>query len=790
MTDSPVAASYSTSSSATHGSLGRSEPKVDAGAKTTGEAVYVEDAAPSDALYAKVVFTNRVHARLIDLDLSACKAAPGVVTVVTADDVVVNEYGLTMYDQPVLIGRSSRSGDEPGQGTGEALVPADVSRWEADHLAVVVAESAEQAAHAATLIEATWEALPEVTDIDAALADGAAVLHPERPGLAAGPNAYQHYVVRHGEVAEAMATADVIIEATYEVPHQEHAYLQTEAGLAYIDGEGRITVETGGQWTHEDRQQVAHALGVDEDEIRIIYRAIGGAFGGKEDMSLQIVLALAVRKLQTMGVHRPVVSRWSREESIIGHHKRHRGRIHTRWGAAADGRLLAVEADCFLDAGAYNYTSNKVLGNLHLTVAGPYVIPNARIDSWAVYTNTVPGGAFRGFGGPQGCFVAESQMNRLAEACGIDPVEIRRRNMVVDGSLGITGTPLPAGVSLGEVVEACAQEAAWTTPLPPVEPVASFATLPGSADMLRRGRGFACGYKNIGFSFGFPERSEATIVLHGPDDGRDPGVGDGPNDGSRPERAEVFLAGADVGQGAHTAFLQMTAEAVGLGVESVHGTFSDTASSGDSGSASASRLSFMTGNAILGAAEEADKAWRDGHRPAIGRFRYVPPPTEPLDPEGRPTTPNFAYGYVAEAVDLSVDVATGHIVVHDVVCSVDVGRIINRQLVEGQVEGAIVQAHGYALSERLVLEGGRIQNPRFSGYLIPGIGDIPQRVRTVLLEVPDPVGPFGVRGMAEMPYLPYAPAVTAALHDATGVWFDSFPLTPPAVRARLVEAGF
>ncbi len=258
--------------------------------------------------------------------------------------------------------------------------------------------------------------------------------------------------------------------------------------------------------------------------------------------------------------------------------------------------------------------------------------------------------------------------------------------------------------------------------------------------------------------------------------------------------AELYLAGADVGQGAHTAFLQMAAEATGLPVDAITPTYSDTATTGDSGSASASRLSWMTGNAILGAAEEAEKAWRDGERPAIGAFRYTPPPTEMLDPDGAPTTPNFAYGYVAEAVDLSVDIETGHIVVHDVVVASDVGRIINRALVEGQVEGAVVQAHGYTFSENLHVVDGRVRNPRFSGYLIPGIGDIPEQVRSVLLEIPDPRGPFGVRGMAEMPLMPYAPAVVAALYDATGVWFDSFPADsaegasrPPLPRPRLTD---
>jgi len=747
--------------------LGDSLVKADAADKTRGTSLYAQDLRSDHALEAMVVFTNQPHARILSLDTSAAEALDGVVAVVTAVDVPVNEYGLTMNDQPVLIGPHNN---------GRSEVPCDVSRWEADHLAVVVAETTDIARAAAALIEAEWEALPIVSDIDAALAPGAPLVHPETPAKA---NDYYHYVVRNGDadaVAAAFDSAHVVIEGTYELPYQEHAFLQTEAGLAYLDSEGRVTVETAGQWTHEDQEQVAHALDLPLDRARVIYRTIGGAFGGKEDMSVQIVLALAVQMLSAQGIERPIRTEWSREESIVGHHKRHRGRVQARLAADAEGRILAVEADAHLDAGAYNYTSNKVLGNLHLTVAGPYEVPLARIDSWAVYTTTVPGGAFRGFGGPQGCFVAESQMNKLAAELGLDPVEVRRRNLLREGSIGITGTELPPGVSLPEVVDACADAAGWSNPKADPVAVPAFASLPSSAATARRGRGFACAYKNIGFSFGFPERSEARIVLNG--------------EGGEPSTAELYLAGADVGQGAHTAFVQMAAEATGLSPDVITPTFSDTATTGDSGSASASRLSWMTGNAILGAAEEAEKAWQDGQRPAVGDFRYTPPPTEMLDPAGAPSTPNFAYGYVAEAVDLSVDVETGHIVVHDVVVASDVGRIINRALVEGQVEGAVIQAHGYALSENLHVADGRVLNPRFSGYLIPGIGDIPEQVRSVLLEIPDPRGPFGVRGMAEMPLIPYAPAIVAALHDATGVWFDSFPLTPPKVRSQLRDAGF
>ena len=676
----------------------------------------------------------------------------------------VNEYGLTVYDQPVFISI---------EHTGRSDVRCDVSRWEADHLALVVAETAEAADEGASAIDAEWTSLPVIDNIDEALADGAPVLHPEN---GASSNAYYSYRIRKGDMAAGWSAAAAVVEATYELPYQEHAFLQPEAGLAYIDTEGRVTVEVAGQWTYEDQEQIAHALDLTPGEVRVIYPAIGGAFGGREDMSVQIVLALAAWRLAARGERRPVAAQWSREESIVGHHKRHRGRIRARWGADADGRIVAVESEAWLDAGAYNYTSNKVLGNCHIGQAGPYEVPNAHIDSHAVYTNSVPGGAFRGFGGPQAAFAAECQMNKLAEQLGLNPVEIRRRNTIRDGSIGITQTPMPDGVTLPQVIDRCEAEATFAAPLRSAPPFSPFATLAPATAQLARGRGFACAFKNVGFSFGFPERCDARVVLHGD------------ADAAEPERAELFHGGADVGQGAHTAFVQMAADAAGLAVEKVQGHFSDTSSSGDSGSASASRLTFMAGNSILGAVEEADKAWREGDRPAEGRFRYVPPPTEALDPDTGRCVPNFSYGYVAQAVEITVDRETGHIVVDRVVSTHDVGRAINPALVVGQIEGAVVQAHGYVLSERLHVEGARIRNPRLSTYLIPGIGDIPTEIESVVLELADPLGPWGARGMAEMPLMTYAPAIVAALHDATGVWFDTFPLTPDRVRAGLLAA--
>ncbi len=751
------------------GGLGQSPPRADGPAKVSGLAGYPADRIPADALWAFAVFTDQPHARLRRLDLSSAERSPGVVAVLGSADVPCNEYGLTKFDQPVFIGLSH---------TGRSLVHCDVSRWEADHLALIVAESLDAAREAAAAIDVEWDLLPVVADIDTALAPGAPLVHAYD---GAGSNLYESMRTRKGDLAAGFAEAAAVVENVYEVPYQEHAYLQPEAGTSWVDAEGIVNVEIAGQWVHEDREQIAHALGLAEERIRVRYPAIGGAFGGREDTSMQIVLALAAYRLSERGIHRPVAMQWSREESIVGHHKRHRGRIWARWGAARDGRITAAQAEAWLDAGAYNYTSNKVMGNLHLGLGGPYELANAAIDTHVVYTNATPGGAFRGFGAPQAAFAAECQMNKLAEALGMDPIDIRRVNTLREGSPSIAHTPMPAGVTMPEVIEACAQAAA--RPVDPsrngAEPLASFSpfvSLPAKPSSLRRGRGFACAFKNVGFSFGFPERCEATIVLHG-----EPGD-------ETPASVELSHAGADVGQGAHTVFLQMAAEATGVDPSAVVGRFSDTGTSGDSGSASASRMTWMAGNSILGAAEEAEKAWRDGDRPAIGHFRFIPPPTTELDPETGEGTPNFSYGYVAQHVELTVDIDTGHIRIDRVISANDVGRAINPRFVVGQIEGAVAQAHGHVLSEHLRSQDGRLLNPRFSTYLIPGIGDIPATTESVVLELADPLGPFGARGMAEMGVIPYAPAVVAALADATGVWMDDFPLTPERVWSALRSA--
>lgn len=729
--------------------VGQSVIRTDAMAKVTGEALYPGDIDMPGQLWMKVRFSDRAHARIVAIDTRAAEAHPGVVAVYTAKDVPVNEYGLIMPDQPVLCGPGS---DKEG---------ADVVRCFADHVALVIAENEQAAAAGRDLIQVTYEDLPIVNDVQSAMADGAPQLHPNTPN-----NIVSHYRIRKGDMAKGWAQADVVVEGSYTTSWQEHAYLQPEAGLGYIDDEGRVTVVVGGQWTHEDREQIAHALALPEEKVRVVYPAIGGAFGGREDMSVQIVLGLAALLLQ-----RPVKIVWNREESINGHHKRHPVSITTRWGATREGKVVAVEAEVIGDAGAYAYTSTKVMGNANMMVTGPYELPNAHVDTYAVYTNNIPAGAFRGFGGPQGAFAAEMQMNKLAHALEMDPVELRMRNVIRDGSLLTVGTPAPKGVTMAEVLDACASQSYWdqNEALWRRKQVVSEQT-PGKL----RGVGIAAAFKNVGFSFGAPEECWAIIELRG---------------SKAIDEVILYHAAAEVGQGVHTAMQQMAAEATGVPLTKVRLVASDTASSRNSGSVSASRMTFMSGNSIRGAAAEALEQWANEERPAIGTYRYKPPKTTPYDPQTGRSEPNFSYGYVAEAVEVEVDVETGHVRLLNVYCADDVGRAVNPQQIQGQIEGAVVQAAGYAIMEELLVKDGRILNPTLSTYLIPTVLDVPDHVESIVLEYPDPLGPWGARGMAEMPYLPLAPAVASALFDATGIWFDDIPLTPQRVVTRLREQG-
>jgi CO/xanthine dehydrogenase Mo-binding subunit len=716
--------------------LGAALPRPDALGKVTGATAYPADLMRSGMLHLKVVFAGRPHARIRAIDTAAALSHLGVVAVFTAADVPHNSFGLIEADQPVLCG--------------------EVVRFEGDKVALVVAESQAAAEAGARLVAVDYEDLPVVGDPPAAMAPGAPLVHAGRDD-----NVLIHVPIRKGDAATALSTADVVLDGEFTTSWQEHAFLQPEAGIAYIDAQGRVVVETAGQWLHEDRRQIAQILNLPEERVVIRYAAIGGAFGGREDLSVQHLLALAAWKLG-----RPVALAWSREESIAAHHKRHPMHIRCRWGATRDGRIVAVEAEVIADGGAYASTSVEVVRVATLFASGCYEVPNITADGYAVYTNNVPSGAFRGFGAPQAQFAAEVMVTRLAQALGLDPVEMRRRNIYREGSIEPTQHPLPAGVSALPVLERCADEARTRLGYGTGTSVRE-----GSAPHLRRGIGIACGIKNVGYSFGASETATATVELFGR---------------GEYERARVLIGAAEVGQGTHLALRQIAAQALDLTVEQVEMVCDDSAEAPDAGSASASRLTFVAGRAVHDATTEARHAWgeTDDQHLTVTR-QYRAPATTRMDGETGACVPNYAYGYAAQAVEVEVNLLTGQVQVLRIISVHDVGRAINHQQVEGQIEGCIAQGIGYALLEHLQVREGHLLTPYLSTYLLPTVLDMPAEVVPVVLELADPNGPYGARGVGEMALVPITPAIAAAIHDATGAWVTQQPMTPERVLAGL-----
>ncbi|HEY7091635.1 MAG TPA: xanthine dehydrogenase family protein molybdopterin-binding subunit, partial [Ktedonobacterales bacterium] len=657
--------------------IGASEPRPDALGKVTGAARYPADLVRPDMLRLKVVFAERPHARIRSLDASAALSHPGVVAVLAASDIPYNAFGLIDADQPVLCG--------------------EVVRFSGDKVALVAAVTQEAAEAGAKLVQVEYEDLPVVTDPRAALAPDAPLVHESRDS-----NLLLHIPIRKGDIARGFAEADVILEGDFETSWQEHAFLQPEAGVAWVGEQERVIVETAGQWLHEDRRQLAAMLQLPEEQVSVRYAAIGGAFGGREDLSIQHLLALAAWKLR-----RPVALVWSREESIIGHHKRHPVSVRCRWGARKDGIITAVEAEVIADGGAYASTSVEVTKVATLFASGCYEVANISVDGYAVYTNNIPAGAFRGFGAPQAQFASETMVTRLAHALKIDPAELRRRNIYREGSLEPSQQPLPVGVSALPVLERCVEEAKER--LNYGQPGTRIAN--PAAPHLRRGIGIACGIKNVGYSFGYPDQATAKVDLYGK---------------AELERAVVRIGAAEVGQGTHLALRQIAAETLGLPLAKVEMVTDDSAETPNAGSASASRMTLMGGQAVHRASLAAREQWSGSEEyAASATVQFRPTPTTPLDAETGAGHPNYCYGYAAQAIEVEVNTLTGQVQVLSVISVHDVGRAINRQQVEGQIEGCLAQALGYALLESLQTRDGRILTPYLSTYLLPTVLDMP-----------------------------------------------------------------
>jgi CO/xanthine dehydrogenase Mo-binding subunit len=728
--------------------IGKSVPRVDAEAKVRGNAVFASDMTMPNQAYMKMLMARRPHAIVRRVDTSKAEALPGVLTVLTSLDVPVNEFGYYTYDQPVLCGPSKKPF-------------ADHVRYVGDRVAAVVAETEEIAARAMKLIEVEYEDLPVLTDVEEAIKADAPIIHPDLTS-----NVFAHHKLYNGDIEAGFRQADVIVESVLNTPAQEHAYLQTESGLAYMDHDCRIAVITTGQWGEKDRKQMAHALALEEDQVRVIYPMTGGAFGGREDISVQIIVALGALKLHKLGNPRPVKVAWTREESIIAHCKRHPFRFFTRWGATKDGKIVAAEVKMYADGGAYKFTTSIVSSNAVINSLGPYEIPNVKVDAYDVYTNNVPRGAFRGFGGPQAVYCAEQMVNKLAVALKMDPMELRMRNLAREGSMQTLGTVYPPGVTIREVTEACAKDAGWKVSSEGWKPDPQKLKTDPEIPYIRHGLGLACAHKNVGFSYGYPEKCTIGISLYGTD---------------KIDRAVIRHSASEVGMGAHTVITQMAADALGLPMDKIELISTDTAQVKDSGSVSASRMTFFIGNALKEGAEKALAMWTTEERPVQMEYTYYPHQTTAPDPETGQCDPNVSYAYTAQAAEVSVDMETGQVTIDKIHCAIDVGKAINPQQVIGQIQGGLVQSVGYAVMENFIEKDGRVLTPSLSTYLIPTVLDIPAEMDIRVLEIPDPRGPWGARGLGEVMNMCLAPAVTAAVYDATGVWFDHFPLTPEEV---------
>jgi CO/xanthine dehydrogenase Mo-binding subunit len=710
--------------------IGQRMLRPDALDKVTGRARFPGDLYMDGMLYVKVCFSDRAHARILSIDTSEAEQVPGVVAILTHRDVPVNEYGLIYKDQPALSGDKVRS--------------------VFDRVALVIAETQAAARQARDLIRVEYEDLPLVTDPREAMKPGAPVIHSTWPD-----NVQSHQRIRKGDVDAIFSREDVVIvESDYFTPHQEHAYLQPEAGIGFIDEQGRVAVHCAGQWSHDDQHQIAHMLDLPLDQVRVIYAPAGGAFGGREDMSVQHLLALAAYCLDKRGIHRPVKIIWDRKESFRGHHKRHPYYMHCRTAASRDGKLLAVEATLIADIGAYSSSSSAVLNNAVSMAYGPYEVPNVKVDGYNVFTNNLVCGAFRGFGALQGIFAAEMQMAQLADALGMDPVVFRLKNALREGSVLATQSVVPPAVSIRETLMHAAEAAGWTEDGKP-EPTR------GPSERVLHGIGVASGYKNVCYSFGFPEKCTAVCELYGE---------------RAIEEAVVKIGISEVGQGTLGAMSQVAAETLGIPYDRVQLVNEDTSEVPEAGSCSASRLSFMAGNAVKLACEAALEAWHRGERPAIAERTHRPRPTTMFDPDTGVCDPHVTYGYGTQIVEVEVNTDTGAVHLKKVWAAHDVGQAINPMHVEGQIQGAISQAQGWTLLEDFIMQDGQLRTRSYADYLIPTVYDVPDEIHPLVLEIADPQGPYGVRGLGEMPMLILAPAILDAIHDATGVWFHKLPV--------------
>ena len=721
------------------GRVGEAVRRIDAIPKVTGEFAYSSDLFGAGMLWGHTLRSPHAHALIHSIDISQALAMPGVHAVMTHEDVPGDKrYGLEFPDQPVLAFDRTRYFGEP--------------------VALVAAEHPEQARRAAAKIVVEYEPLEPVVNMERAAEQEP--IHPQHWTLGHGfrddsrPNVVRDMRILRGDPEVA---GDVSVEGYYELGIQDQAFLGPESGLAVPDGEGGVDIYVATQWLHVDRDQVAPCLGLDAEQVRIHLAGVGGAFGGREDLSIQIHAAMLA-----LHTDRPVKMVYNREESFVGHIHRHPARIWAEHRATREGRLVAVRMRILIDGGAYASSSTAVISNACSFAVGPYAVENVQIDGLAVYTNNPPCGAMRGFGAVQTCFATEAQMDKLAAALDIDPVELRLLNALEPGGTLATGQVVTGSLPTRDVIRRAA-----AMPLPEAEALPrDVVRLPGGAgnttrgEGVRRGVGFAVGFKNICYSEGFDDYCTARVVLA--------------EDGS----AQVHCAAAEVGQGVsdvvlHVARLELDTDDVTL----VDGS---TGRVGSAGSSSASRMTWMAAGAVQTACRAAlEERERAGGAVDVERV-YRHPRTFPLDPETGQVTDGQAHVALALAamrVVVEVDVDLGLTRVVWIGTAQDVGNALNRIAVEGQIEGGTAQGLGLALMEEIQTRDGVITNASFTDYLIPTFLDMPP-VESELVEDPEPDAPYGVKGVGEPPTVVSTAAIVAALRDATGRELTRVPVRP------------
>ena len=716
------------------GGVGESVRRIDGQPKVLGEFEYASDLHRDNMLWGETLRSPHPHALIRSIDVSGAESSPGVRAVILGRDVPGKKtFGLDVQDQPVLAFEKVRY-------MGEAV-------------AVVAAEQREQARAALKKIAVVYQELPVLSDPERALDADAPKLHGH------GNNIIRTLRILHGNPD---ATADIWVEGYYETGMQDQAPLGPEAGLAVPAADGGVDLFIATQWLHVDQQQIAPCLDLPAEKVRLHLSGVGGAFGAREDLSMHVHACLLALKTQ-----RPVKISYSRQESFHGHVHRHPFRIWMRHGATREGRLVNVQARLLADGGAYTSTSGPVIGNATTFAAGPYEVPNARLEGTAVFTNNLPCGAMRGFGAVQACIAFEAQMDKLAKAVGMDPTELRLKNAMKTGTVMPTGQRVTGTAPVAELLLKCA-----AMPMPAPEPPSDRdpMRLPGGAgnvghgEGVRQGVGIALGYKNLGYSEGFDDSSEARVRLL--------------REGGEPV-AHIKTAGVEVGQGLDTIVTQIARSE--LDVERVVLDPADTGI-GSAGSSSASRQTMMTGGAVqlackavrlqldeLGGLEKLD-------RPLEATRVYHHRQTRAMDQNGQ-GDPHVTFAFAAARALVEVDTDLGLVRVVQLAVAQDVGKAINPQSVVGQIEGGSAQGLGLALMEEIEMKDGRVRNASFTDYLIPTILDMP-RVASELIEEPEPGVPFGAKGVGELSTVVVPAAVMAALRDATGRELNRAPVKP------------